>query len=126
MLKPVPTPSPETQPYWDGAATGELRYTICTPCGSALFPPRAKCPACHEQTEWRLSAGKGEIHSVSQVFRAPTEAFRPDVPYFIALVDLEEGFRIMVNVHREEASIGDKVSIMFEDSAEGFKLPQAI
>lgn len=48
------------------------------------------------------------------------------MPYFIALVDLEEGFRIMVNVHREEASIGDKVSIMFEDSAEGFKLPQAI
>ncbi len=42
--KPVPEPTPETQPFWDGCAAGELRLQRCTICGQAYFYPRPVCP----------------------------------------------------------------------------------
>lgn len=126
MAKPAPKPSLETQPYWDGAAMGELRYTRCAGCAKALFPPRGQCPSCGGATTWCVSAGTGRIHTMTEVFRAPTEAFRSEVPYIVALIDLEEGFRIMANVRGGDAAIGARVSIMFEDIGNGFSLPQAL
>jgi uncharacterized OB-fold protein len=126
MEKPIPKPSFETQPYWDGAAKGQLRYTRCMNCSDAFFPPRARCPLCGGATSWCTSEGRGIIHTITEVFRAPTDAFRADVPYFIALVDLAEGFRIMVNVRGgRTAAIGDQVSTIFESAASGISLPQA-
>ena len=49
--KPVPVPTPETQPFWDGCAAGELRIQRCTDCGRPYFYPRPVCPAaaCADQ-----------------------------------------------------------------------------
>lgn len=125
MAKPLPRTTPETRPYWDGAAAGELRFTQCVACAKPFFPPRDHCPACGGGTEWRTSSGRGTIHSATHVMRAPTEAFRADVPYYLALIDLDEGFRIMTNVRGGDAAIGDTVSIIFETVAGGVNLPQA-
>jgi len=45
--KAVPVPTPETQPFWDGCAAGELRLQRCNACdGGHYFPPRPFCPRC--------------------------------------------------------------------------------
>jgi Rubredoxin-like zinc ribbon domain (DUF35_N) len=44
--KPVPVPTPETQPFWDGCAAGELRIQRCVDCRQPYFYPRPVCPAC--------------------------------------------------------------------------------
>ena len=99
MHKPLPPVTPDTQPFWDGCAAGELRYQRCTACGAVQLLPRALCERCHAQgLEWRVSAGRGRILSYTVVHRAPTAAFRDDVPYVIAILDMDEGFRLMVNI----------------------------
>ena len=63
------------------------------------------------------------------VRRAPTKAFRPDVPYVVALVDLADGVRMMMNLREcdpEAVHIGMKVRIVFEQGADGQALPQAV
>lgn len=64
----------------------------------------------------------------SIVHRAPTPAFKDDVPYVLALVDFEEGFRLMMNVlgaNADSTAIGDAVEVTFEARGDdGHKLPQ--
>jgi len=122
--KPKPVPTAETLLYWQGGAENELRYTWCQACQKALFPPRSRC-ACGAATGWRVSSGAGIVHSYTVVERAPLESFRGEVPYTIALVDLNEGFRIMTNLRGGDPRIGARVRIEFEAVGEGLFLPQA-
>jgi uncharacterized OB-fold protein len=116
--KLAPRISPETQSFWDGCRQGELRYQRCLGCDRVQFYPRALCAGCGATSlEWRRSRGEGRIHTVTVVYRAPSPAFRADVPYAIALVDLDEGFRMMANVlgsDPESLAIGDRVRVVFE------------
>lgn len=128
MNKPVPRTTPETKPFWDGCAIGELRYQACGRCGHVQAIPRAFCSACqHGDLQWRVSAGRGRILSHTTVHRAPTPAFRVDVPYVIALVDMDEGFRLMVNVLGGDSpavAIGRPARIGFRE-VDGIRLPHA-
>lgn len=129
MAKPVPVPNAETRPFWEACAHGELLYQQCLSCGRAQFYPRDHCAACQaKELEWRRSAGLGSVYSHTTVHRAPTPAFKPMVPYVIALVDLDEGFRMMMNVLDCEPSrvdIGTRVRVVFRES-DGVLLPQAV
>jgi uncharacterized OB-fold protein len=126
--KPVPVPTAETRPFWEGCRRGELLYQYCRACGRAQFYPRALCAGCQGGgLEWRCSSGRGSIHSFTVVHRAPSEAFKTEVPYALALVDLEEGFRMMLNVRGadpESLRIGQPVRIVFEPRGK-LMLPQA-
>lgn len=128
MDKPVPMPTPDTAAFWEGCRQGELRYQTCRGCGHVQFYPRARCTACHgSDLDWAVSAGRGTIHSFTVVHRAPSEAFKPDVPYVLALVDLAEGFRMMLNVtgaDPDTLEIGTSVEITFEPRGDQM-LPQA-
>jgi uncharacterized OB-fold protein len=125
--KPVPQPTPESQPFWDGCRRGELLYQRCPSCGRAQFYPRPACAGCGGETlEWRRSDGRGTVHAVTVVYRPPTAAFKLDVPYAVALVDLDEGFRMMANIigaDPEAIAIGDRVSVTFERRGD-LALPQ--
>jgi len=125
--KPSPRISAETQPFWDGCRQGELLYQLCRGCGRVQFYPRALCAGCGATSlEWRRSRGEGTIHTVTVVYRAPSPAFRGDVPYAIALVDLDEGYRMMANVlgpDPESLMIGDRVRVVFETRGD-LVLPQ--
>ena len=116
--KPVPRVSAEARPFWDGCREGELRYQACAACGAVQFYPRALCARCGGvDLAWRRSRGEGVVHAVTVVHRAPSEAFRADVPYAVALVDLDEGFRMMANVvgvPPDRVAIGDRVRVVFE------------
>jgi len=125
--KPVPQPTPESQPYWDGCLRGELLYQHCASCGRAQFYPRSACASCGGTAlEWLRSEGRGTLHAVTVVYRPPSAAFKLDVPYAVALVDLDEGFRMMANVltaDPERVAIGDRVAVTFERRGD-IALPQ--
>jgi uncharacterized OB-fold protein len=126
--KPSPKPNADTAEFWAACNRGELTYQVCGDCGHVQFYPRALCTACQSgRLEWRTSAGRGEVHTFTVNHRAPNEAFRQDAPYVIALVDLDEGFRMMMNVldcPAEQVAIGMRVKVVFEDR-DGQKIPQA-
>jgi hypothetical protein len=128
MQKPIPAATADTREFWDACGRGELMYQICRGCGRAQFYPRRHCAACQaDELEWRHSAGLGAVYSHTTVYRAPTPAFKADVPYVIALVDLDEGFRMMVNIlgcDPGEVRIGGRVRIVFRADGEDMKLPQ--
>jgi hypothetical protein len=126
---PIPPENPDSAPYWRAAREERLEMQRCAGCGRFRFPPSLLCPHCHgEGAEWAPLSGRGRIVSFSIVHRAPAPAFQARVPYVLALVDLEEGPRMMANVVGEgalEVAIDDAVEVVFEARGDdGFKLPQ--
>lgn len=128
MTRPLPRPTAETKPFWEGCANGRLRYQQCKRCGSVQLIPRSLCASCHtSELDWKESSARGRILSFTVVHRAPTPAFRDEAPYVIAIVDMDEGFRLMVNVKdgsKAQLSIGQPVCIGYR-KVEGVALPQA-
>ena len=96
--KPVPVPTPETQPFWDGCAAGELRIQRCTDCSTAFFYPRPICPACGSvNVEWFTASGRATLYSYV-INHRPAPGFEDDGPYAIAVVQLAEGPRMMTSL----------------------------
>jgi uncharacterized protein len=129
VTRPQPRATAETLAFWQACAQGKLIYQRCADCGRAQFPPRNRCSHCHaDALAWHESARLGAIHTFTVVHRAPTTAFKSMLPYVIALIDLDEGFRMMMNLHTarpELLSIGDRVGVVFEPAAGDWPLPQA-
>ena len=119
-------PDPDSEPYWDGAAAGELRYRHCASCETVIFYPRSLCTHCGAPNpDWAVSKGQGTVYAVSVVHRAPP-AFKGQSPYAVLLVDLDEGFRMMsriIDVEPDSVSIGDRVRVIFQDGPDGRPTP---
>ena len=126
--KPIPVPTRETQPYWDGCKQHELRIQQCTACGHSQFYPRLYCTACmSERVEWVTASGHGTVLSFTIVYRPVTQAFAADVPYVVALITLDEGPQLMSNVvgcAPETVHIGMPVEVTFEDWTEEISVPK--
>lgn len=87
---------PLAAPFVEGLMRGELRYQSCSQCGAAQSLVRFACHACgSRELHWRTASGLGRIHAITIVQRAPTEEFRALAPYALALVELDEGLRVM-------------------------------
>ena len=122
-----PVPTPETQHYWEGAKAGELRLQRCDECANAYFPPRPFCPSCgcRKVSVFRAS-GKATLYSYV-IHHRPVPGFTP--PYAIAVVELEEGPRLMSNIvdcpQTPEALVLDmKLEVTFETIDDKITLPQ--
>jgi uncharacterized OB-fold protein len=130
METPLPQPvaNADSLPYWNAARERRLLIRQCGACGAKHFMPRYLCPVCwSENLEWIESAGKGSVHSYTVIRRAPVATFAGRVPYVIALIDLDEGPRMVTNVLGDDAlsvKIGDRVEVTFEDRGDGALLPQ--
>lgn len=73
-----------------------LRYQHCGACGHTWYFRRSFCPACGSDAPQALAAdGGGTLYASTLVHRAPSEEFKPLVPFCIVLVDMREGFRVM-------------------------------
>jgi uncharacterized protein len=93
-----PVPDAVSLPFWEGIAEGVLRVQRCGACGRYVFYPRAVCPYCaSSKLDWVDASGGGRIHSYTVVHRAPPE-YRDEVPYVVALVELDEGVRMMARL----------------------------
>jgi uncharacterized OB-fold protein len=94
--RPQPVPTPETRHYWEGTASGELRLQRCRDCRSTYFPPQPFCPACaSDDIEIVRASGRGLLYSYVITERA-APGFT--APYVIAVVELEEGPRLLTNI----------------------------
>ena len=99
----------DTSAFAAGLARGVILYQACERCGAAQTLARLACTQCgRADPAWREAAGRGTLYAVTRVYRAPDEAFRALAPYRIALVDMDEGFRLMGQL-ADEAAIGDPV-----------------
>lgn len=125
--KPVPPVSALAEPYWQGAAGGELRVQHCAACDARFLYARALCPRCWTpDPEWVAVSGRGTIATMTVVHQAPYAAFADDVPFVIAVIRLEEGPQLMANILGADPatlSIGHPVTVTFEQRGELF-LPQ--
>ncbi|MFC4273679.1 Zn-ribbon domain-containing OB-fold protein [Achromobacter aloeverae] len=79
--------------YVEHLRAGRLAYQYSRAAGKAVFFPRVLCPYTGEDClDWRISAGMGTVYSTSVVYP------RKGDPYNVALVDCDEGFRLMSRV----------------------------
>jgi len=99
--------------YTEGLERGVVRYQHCGACGAAQTLARYACTTCGSTVlEWRNASGSGTIYATTEVMRAPSDHFRALVPYTIALVDLDEGPRLMAHA-RQGVGIGERVHAEF-------------
>ncbi|MFF5989998.1 Zn-ribbon domain-containing OB-fold protein [Prauserella flavalba] len=99
IAKPGPTPVPLTEPFWAAARRGELLLQRCRSCGHHQHYPRVLCTRCwHRELDWVPSAGKGRVWTFTVVHRPGHPAWSDDVPYALAIVELDEGPRLLTNV----------------------------
>jgi uncharacterized OB-fold protein len=126
--RPLPSPTPETQHFWEGTRTGELRLQRCDGCAKVYFPPRPFCPVCASRDVSVFAAcGRATLHSYVINQRAmPNSGF--EAPYAIAVVELEEGPRMMTNIvecpQTPEALVLDMpLEVVFEAFGDEISLP---
>ncbi len=119
IAKPLPAPTLETRPYWEGCKRHELRIQRCRVCGRYQFYPRIYCAQCFDdRVEWVAASGRATVLSFTIVRRPVSPAFAGDVPYVVALVTLDEGPTMMTNIigcEPEKVAIGMRVAVTFED-----------
>lgn len=119
--KAIPVPTPETAPYWEGAKAGELRIQRCRECTNAYFYPRPLCPNCGSgDVEWFTASGRATLASYIISERA-APGF--EAPYVIAIVELQEGPRMMTNVvgvdpTPDNLELDMPLMVQFEDRGE--------
>ncbi len=94
--RPKPKATPETKHFWEGCKAGKLLLQRCTETGKAYFPPRPFSPYTGSRTvETFEASGRATLHSYV-IHHRPVPGFEP--PYAIAVVQLEEGPRMMTNI----------------------------
>ncbi len=128
--EPKPRPAPvldaESAPYWEGTRQGRLLVQRCRQCGRSQLYGRAHCVACRGPVEWVPASGKGTVYSYTVIHQNPSRSFRHLIPFVVALVDLDEGPRMMSNVvgcPPESVEVGSRVRVTFEPVSEEASLP---
>ena len=116
-----------TEAFWDATRDERLLLQWCTDCEAAIFYPREVCPTClGTALEWRASGGRATVYAVSVQHRPSMPMYAGRVPYAVALVDLDEGVRMMTNVvdcDPEDVEVGDRVEVRWEALSDGRNLP---
>lgn len=127
MEKPLPLANEDSQEYWEACKRGELRVQKCGDCGHLRFPPAVLCPRClSERHSWEKTSGRGKVYTFIVVHRPQHPAFYEDVPYNVAIIDLDEGPRMhsrVVGCANEEIRIGMRVEVVFEKKNDDVTMP---
>jgi hypothetical protein len=128
-MRILPSSTTLSEPYWDAAREGKLVFQECRQCGTRWHPPMPICPECHSsEVDWRPAAGGGSVYTYTVVYHPTHPAFQDQVPYVVAVVELDEGPRIVANIKHcpvESVHGGMRVAIYFEKVSDSISLPQA-
>jgi uncharacterized OB-fold protein len=102
-------------PRPEGKPVDRFMLPRCEACGKFHFYPRPVCPNCASaRIAWAQASGRGEVYSHSTVHRAPSPAFKDDVPYVIAIVKTDEGPHLLsrvVGIAPESVKIGMRIRV---------------
>lgn len=125
--RPLPdTVSPLVGHFWRAVGAGRLEFQRCAACGYLRWPPAPLCPECLAPGgDWIAVDGHGAIWSFAIYEHVYHEAFRGEVPYNVALVELDAGPRLITNIvglPNDELEIGLRVRPVFEADERGVTL----
>lgn len=100
--------------FWEAAEASRLDIQACENCNVLWHPPRPMCPKCHGTNMVpRTMSGKGKVYSWSMPIHPP--AFGFESPPIIALIDLDEGVRIVSNlIDIEPEDIRNDMSVVVD------------
>lgn len=124
---PLPQPTPDTKPFFDALRQHKLLVQRCNACAIAYYYPRPFCPHClSDDVAWEEASGKGTLYSFVINHRSPPGF---DAPYIIAVVQLDEGPRMMTNLvgiepDPEMVRCDMAVEIVFDDVTDTMTLPR--
>lgn len=122
-----PPVSALTMPFWEATRVESLVLQRCRDCAQPIWYPREVCPTClRSDLDWRAATGAGSVYAVSVQHRPANPTMARRVPYVVALVELDEGVRLMTNVvDCDPRSVvpGLGVAVCWEPLTDGRKLP---
>jgi uncharacterized OB-fold protein len=96
---PDPEITPINAPYWRALDEGRLVFQCCRGCGHRWLPPRAECPGClGDAWDWRDASGRGRLVSWVVYRVAYHDSLRDRLPYNVAVVELDEGPRLITSI----------------------------
>jgi uncharacterized protein len=124
--KPLPTPDDVNRDYWQAGTEGRLLIQQCPHCGHRQFYPRALCTSCAGEPEWLECTGRGTVHTFTIIRQMGMRPFRNELPYVVAMIELDEGPLIMGNVtdcDPESVRIGQAVEVHFLKAADDVGIP---
>jgi uncharacterized OB-fold protein len=119
-------PSALDRTFFEAAARGELLYQRCPGCDHRQFYPRLLCSACGGDTAWATASGRGVVHTFTIVRQNGMPPFKDELPYAVAMVELEEGVRMLGNVTGcpvESVQIGMRVEAYAVECGDGLAVP---
>lgn len=128
--KPLPYITTLSSGFWEGLKAGELRIQRCERCGHKQFPPKAACEECASiGLGWVKSTGHGRVYTFTVIKQVVmnSPAFESEIPYALAMIDLDEEVRIVAQVlgcPPDQVSVGMEVQAYFEDAGEGVSVPK--
>ncbi|MFH1134685.1 MAG: enoyl-CoA hydratase-related protein [Pseudomonadota bacterium] len=125
--KPIPVTQPWSEEFWRATKERRLLIQQCRSCHSLIFYPRKYCPECWSRDlGWQEASGKAKVHTFAVMRDMVEPQFMPDLPYVLAMVDLEEGVRMMTRIvacDPDAVEIGLDVEVVFEDVSDRCALP---
>ena len=123
----LPSPDPETQPFWDACRQGRFLVRHCNACGRDYFYPRPFCPTCwSDDVDWKQASGRGTLYTYSVVHVNDLPPFSERVPYVAAIVELDEGPRVMTNIEGtpfDQLRIGATVEVDWKPISDDVTIP---
>jgi uncharacterized OB-fold protein len=126
--KPLPTITDENRGFWEGCKVGKLRMQKCDDCGHIRYPISNVCPKCLSYNfKWSDLSGRGEVFSYVVFHQLYNKAFEKDIPYNVAMVQLEEGPRMfsnVVGVANDAVKVGDKLEVTFDSVTPEITIPK--
>lgn len=126
--KPLPEFRPETKPFWDSCKNHELLLPKSKETNKFFFYPRAFSPGDDmSEVVWEKASGKAKVWTYSIHHMGPTKAYKNDGAYVVALVETEEGVKMMTNIINcdpKDVYVGMDVEVVFDDVTPEVTLPK--
>ena len=131
MAKQGVVPDELTKPFWDAANEGRLLIQNCSVCNRLQHPPAATCDQCSsgDNLEWKEMTGRGKIYNYGVVYDTPVRLLQENQPFNLAVIMLDEDPGIQMYSHLpgtpvDEVPVGASVEVVFEETANGQKVPE--
>ena len=124
-------PDQLTAPFWEAANDSKLVIQKCSKCDRFQHPPAQECGQCGSAGEltWEEVSGKGRLYNYGVVHDCPIRLLQDDQPFNVAVVMLDEDPGIQMYSHLpgtpvDDVPVGADVEVVFEDTANGQKVPE--
>jgi len=131
MVKQGVVPDELTKPHFDAANEGRLEMQNCSACNRLQNPPMPTCSQCKsaDNLEWKVMSGKGKIYNYGVVYDCPVRLLQEDQPFDLVVITLDDAPGIQMYSHLpgtpvDDVPVGAAVEVIFEETANGQKVPE--